>query len=99
MLFKQNKSQTKIQKKSSINQSVLSIENIKTQLNHSDDIMERELHSYKNHSYIILYLSPLVDQDILESKIIKPLIKMENNDIQNEVHTMRRLFAPIVMKR
>lgn len=63
-----------------------SIENIKKQMNHTEDLKDREIH-INGVSYIILYLSPLVDQEKLESKVIKPLIKMENNDILNELYS------------
>ena len=81
MRFKRNKS-----KKSLINQANLSIKNIKSQLNHTSDLKDREIHS-NNQIYIILYINSLVDQEKLESKIIKPLIKMENNNILNELYS------------
>ncbi|WP_017795562.1 spore germination protein [Oceanobacillus kimchii] len=81
MRLKRNKS-----KKSLINQANLSIENIKSQLNHTSDLKDREIHS-NNQIYIILYINSLVDQEKLESKIIKPLIKMENNNILNELYS------------
>ncbi|GAA0306994.1 spore germination protein KA [Gracilibacillus halotolerans] len=81
MRIKRNKS-----KRPLINQENLSIENIKSQLNHTSDLKEREIHS-DGQIYNILYINSLVDQEILESKIIKPLIKMENNDILNELYS------------
>ncbi|WP_424475754.1 spore germination protein, partial [Oceanobacillus kimchii] len=36
---------------------------------------------------MILYINSLVDQEKLESKIIKPLTKMENNNILNELYS------------
>lgn len=81
MRLKRNKS-----KKTLINQANISLENIKSQLNHTSDLKEREIHS-NGQTYIILYINSLVDQEKLESKIIKPLIKMENNNILNELYS------------
>src|SRR5690625_1360360 len=81
MRLKGNKS-----KRSLINQVSLSIENIKSQLNHTSDLKEREVHS-NNQIYIILYINSLVEQEKLESKIIEPLTKMDNNDILNELYS------------
>ncbi|UJL46909.1 spore germination protein [Virgibacillus sp. NKC19-16] len=67
------------------NQRALSIENIKVQLNHTDDLKDREIHI--NHQiYIILYIAPIVDQEKLETKVIEPLTKTENNDISNVLY-------------
>ncbi|MBT2668511.1 spore germination protein [Bacillus sp. ISL-4] len=68
------------------NQQVFSIENIKKQLNHTEDLKDREV-NINDVTYIILYISPLVDQEKLESKVIEPLIKMEHNDILNELYS------------
>lgn len=71
MQFKRNKSKVK--------QDMLSIEIIKNTLNHTDDIKNREIEI--NHQlYILFYISTLVDQEKLESKVIEPLTKVEKND-------------------
>lgn len=68
------------------NQAVLSTERIKGQLNHTNDVKEREIDSQKE-TYTLFYISSLIDQEKLESKIIKPLTKMENSDISNELYS------------
>ncbi|MHA6250486.1 spore germination protein [Oceanobacillus sp. CAU 1775] len=60
----------------------LSLENIKKQLNNTDDLKSRDI-QIKEEPYIILYISPLVDQEKLESKVIEPLTKLKDNDIIN----------------
>lgn len=64
----------------------LSIEYIKSQLNHTSDLKERKIKS-NDKIYTILYITSMVDQEILESKVIKPLTKIENNDILNELYS------------
>lgn len=73
-------------KKPMMNQADFSIDTIKTQLNHTSDLKDREIHS-NNQIYIILYINSLVDQEKLESKVIKPLTKTENNNILNELYS------------
>jgi len=70
-----------------INQANLSVKYIKSQLNHTSDLKDRQIHS-NNQIYIMLYIDSLVDQEKLESKIIKPLTKLENNDILNELYSV-----------
>lgn len=70
----------------STDQANLSISNIRKQLNHTSDLKNREIVSHKK-TYVILYIDSLVDDEKLESKIIKPLTTVKKDDLINKLYS------------
>ncbi|MGE6717471.1 spore germination protein [Peribacillus frigoritolerans] len=93
MRFRKSESKKKKQgnlpKKDSENVGILSLEKIKSQLNYTDDLKDRDIH-IDDQIYVLLYITSLVDQEKLESKVIEPIIetlsKVDNN-ISNLVYS------------
>jgi len=83
---KTRKKQKNVGKKDLKSQELLTIENVKSQLNHTDDLKEREIH-ISSQIYTILYIDSLTDQEKLESKVIEPLTKSETNDIVSQLYS------------
>lgn len=65
---------------------LLSLEKIKAELNDTDDLKTREI-QINRQEYIIFYISNIVDQEKLESKVIEPLTKVNSADILQEVYS------------
>ena len=89
MIFRKRKAkaeQGKVPRNDLQKQQAFSIEAIKKQLNHTDDLKDREIY-INDETYVILYIFTLVDQEKLESKVIEPLIKIADNDILNELYS------------
>lgn len=76
----------KSRKRLSVHQEPLSIENIKSHLNHTADLKVREIKRHRQ-IYTIVYINTLVDQETFESKIIEPLTDIKDNDIMNELYS------------
>jgi spore germination protein KA len=64
----------------------LSLQSLQSQFEHSDDLNVTKIES-NNHSFVLLYLSSLVDQDKLETKVIQPLTKMERDNFPHGIYT------------
>src|SRR5690625_3081356 len=68
------------------NDSSITVENVKKQLNHTSDIKKREVHS--NHRiFTLIYINTAVDQEKLETKVIEPLTTIDSNDMLNELYS------------
>lgn len=89
MLFRKNKQKNNyisLPTKTVKPENLLSLEKIKAKLNHTDDLKVREI-QINHQDYIIFYISNLVDQEKLETKVIEPLLKNNNDHILQGVYS------------